>query len=74
MFNASMVSTESKLASSSKQSCLWLEKMTFVDLALHVGLACRLESSVETQAGSSKRCGFEQCERQAFKGDFGQQQ
>ena len=65
MFNASIVS---KLASSNSQSCLGLEKTTFFALALHVGLACRLEPSVEAQAGSSKRCGFAQCERQANKG------
>ena len=39
MVSASVVSTESKLASSSNHSRLWLEKMTFVDLALHVGLS-----------------------------------
>ena len=43
IFNASIVSTDSKLACSNSQSCLWLEKTTFFDLALHVGLACRLE-------------------------------
>ena len=58
----------SKLAFSNSQSCLGLEKTTFFALALHVGLACRLEPSVETQAGSSKRCGFAQRERQANKG------
>ena len=78
MFNASIVSTDSKFASSNSQSCLWLEKTTFfalaLALALHVGLAHRLEPSVETQAGSSNRCGFEQCERQADKGVSDQHQ
>lgn len=68
MCNASIVSTHSMLASSNSQSCLWLEKTTFFYLALHVGLACRLEPSVGTQAGSSNRCGFEQFEQQADKG------
>ena len=57
-----------KLAFSNSQSCLGLEKTTFFALALHVGLACRLEPSVETQPGSAKRCGFAQCEWQANKG------
>ena len=74
MFNASIVFTDSKSASSNGQSCLWLEKTTFFDLVLHVGLACRFEPSVETQAGSSNRCGFEQREWQADKGVSDQHQ